>query len=171
MLKLKQISSLHLSIQTLKQQHSSSECPCTTIQSFSDQGIATAHPDICTASPRNPTEAGTAYDLHNGPESLPCSKLSLITLRARRTFLWGLVGVLWDPAHKKHLDTTSTLTHTCLLVYHPMDQYTQLYYVDMASAKLPNTQIHDVPYTLQTSSNPFKLQPREHRTACLCFPL
>lgn len=59
---------------------------------FQWSGIATAHPDICTALPRNPTEVGTAYDLHNGPKSLPCSKLSLITLRARRTFLWGLVG-------------------------------------------------------------------------------
>lgn len=32
--------------------------------------------------------------------------------------------------------------------------------MDIASAKLPNTQIHDLPNALQTSSNPFRLQPR-----------
>lgn len=108
MLKL-MISSLHLLVQTLKQQHSSSECICTTIESFSDQGIVTTCPDICTASPRNP-ELGIAYNLHNSPGSLPHSKLPLITLRAR-TFVQGLIGTGSSPQQApSHIHVSMCIT-------------------------------------------------------------
>lgn len=151
--------SLHLSVWILKQHQSSSSCPCTTTQPFSDQDTATAPPDTCTASPWNPTEPGTAYDLHNGPESLPCSKLSLITLRARRTLLWGLVGTgLSSQQAPWHMHVTLYIvpwasTHSCITwIWH-----------------LPSFQTHK--YTLQPSSNPCRLQPRQCQPACLCFLL
>lgn len=77
--------------------------PSALTQQFSFQWCGQSPPWHLYCSTKIPPEAGTACEPQNSPESLTCSKFSLITLKQE------YVHRIWWP-------TAGTLTHKCLLV-------------------------------------------------------